>query len=77
MSVPSGASLDKITALSKRRGFVYATSDIYGGLASSYDYGPLGAELLRNIRNLWWHDMITTREDMIGLDTQILLHPET
>ena len=75
MSVPSGASLDKITALSKRRGFVYATSDIYGGLASSYDYGPLGAELLRNIRNLWWHDMITTREDMIGLNTQILLQP--
>ena len=70
-------TLEKIAALSKRRGFVYPTSEIYGGLTSSYDYGPLGAELLRNIRNLWWHEMITTREDMVGIDSQILLHPET
>ena len=47
-------TLDEITALSKRRGFVYQTSEIYGGLANSYDYGPLGVELLRNIKNLWW-----------------------
>ncbi|NMB93220.1 MAG: hypothetical protein GYA26_03290, partial [Flexilinea flocculi] len=52
MSQDSLLSLEKIVALSKRRGFIYPTSDIYGGLASSYDYGPLGAELLRNIRNL-------------------------
>ena len=70
-------TLEKIAALSKRRGFVYPTSEIYGGLTSSYYYGPLGAELLRNIRNLWWHEMITTREDMVGIDSQILLHPET
>ncbi|HYN87137.1 MAG TPA: glycine--tRNA ligase [Ardenticatenaceae bacterium] len=70
-------SLETITALAKRRGFVYPTSEIYGGLASSYDYGPLGTELLRNIRNLWWEEMISKRPDMVGLDTQILLHPQT
>ncbi|MCA9872789.1 MAG: glycine--tRNA ligase [Anaerolineales bacterium] len=73
----SGANLETITALAKRRGFVYPTSEIYGGLASSYDYGPLGAELLRNIRNLWWRELIHKRQDMVGLDSQILLHPET
>ncbi len=70
-------SLETITSLAKRRGFVFPTSEIYGGLASSYDYGPLGAELMRNIRDLWWEKMITVRPDMVGLDTQILLHPET
>lgn len=70
-------TLETITALAKRRGFVYPTSEIYGGLASSYDYGPLGAELLRNIRDLWWREMISKRPDMVGLDSQILLHPET
>ncbi|MCB8983566.1 MAG: glycine--tRNA ligase [Ardenticatenaceae bacterium] len=73
----SGANLETITALAKRRGFVYPTSEIYGGLASSYDYGPLGAELLRNVRNLWWRELIHKRQDMVGLDSQILLHPET
>ncbi|MBE2220421.1 MAG: glycine--tRNA ligase [Anaerolineae bacterium] len=70
-------TLETITALAKRRGFVYPTSEIYGGLASSYDYGPLGTELLRNIRNLWWREMLHKRPDMVGLDSQILLHPET
>jgi glycyl-tRNA synthetase len=70
-------TLDTIVALCKRRGFVYPTSEIYGGLANSYDYGPLGAELLRNIRNAWWRDFITKREDMIGLDSAIILHPQT
>jgi glycyl-tRNA synthetase len=73
----SPATLEKIIALAKRRGFVYPTSDIYGGLLSSYDYGPMGVELLRNIRNLWWQEMIATRTDMVGVDTQILLHPQT
>ena len=77
MEQNTAVTLEKIASLSKRRGFVYPTSEIYGGLTSSYDYGPLGAELLRNIRNLWWHEMITTREDMVGIDSQILLHPET
>ncbi len=69
--------MDEIISLSKRRGFVYQTSEIYGGLANSYDYGPLGAELIRNIRNLWWTEFIHKRRDMVGLDTQIILHPQT
>ena len=73
----ASVTLEKVIALAKRRGFVYPTSDIYGGLASSYDYGPLGTELLRTIRNLWWQEMVTRRVDMVGLDTQILLHPQT
>jgi glycyl-tRNA synthetase len=70
-------TLEKVIALCKRRGFVFPTSDIYGGLASSYDYGPLGTELLRGIRNLWWEEMISRRADMVGIDSQILLHPQT
>lgn len=68
---------DKIVSLSKRRGFVYPGSEIYGGLANSYEYGPLGAQLLRNIRNLWWRTFIETRTDMVGLDSSIILHPRT
>lgn len=70
-------TMDKIVSLAKRRGFVYPTSEIYGGLANSYDYGPMGAELMRNIRNLWWKEFIHKREDMVGLDSQIMLHPQT
>jgi glycyl-tRNA synthetase len=70
-------TLDTIVALAKRRGFVFPTSEIYGGLANSYDYGPLGAQLLKNIRDLWWREFITKREDMVGLDSAILLHPQT
>jgi glycyl-tRNA synthetase len=69
--------MEKIVALAKRRGFVFPTSEIYGGLANSYDYGPLGAELLRNIRDLWWKEFIHKRPDMVGIDTQIILHPQT
>ncbi len=69
--------MEKIVSLAKRRGFVYPTSEIYGGLVSSYDYGPLGAALMRNIRNLWWQEMIEMRDDMVGLDSQIILHPRT
>ncbi len=70
-------TLEKIIALAKRRGFIFPTSEIYGGLTSSYDYGPLGAEMLRRIRGLWWTELITRRADMVGIDSQILLHPET
>lgn len=70
-------SLDTLVALCKRRGFVYPTSEIYGGLANSYDYGPYGAELMRNIRNLWWKTFIQERVDMVGLDSQIIQHPTT
>lgn len=69
--------LDEISALAKRRGFVFPTSEIYGGLTSSYDYGPMGSQLLKNIKDLWWQEFITLRPDMVGLDSQIMLHPET
>lgn len=75
MSAP--VTLEELSSLAKRRAFVYPTSEIYGGLANSYDYGPLGAELLRKIRNLWWDFFISQREDMVGLDSQIILHPKT
>ncbi len=77
MSDESKLTLDTIISLAKRRGFVYPTSTIYGGLANSYDYGPLGAELLRSIKNLWWKEFISKRPDMVGLDSQIMLHPQT
>ncbi len=70
-------SLDNIVSLTKRRGFIYPSSEIYGGLANAYDYGPLGVELLRNIRNAWWKKFIHSRRDMIGIDSQIILHPKT
>lgn len=70
-------TLEEIVSLSKRRGFVYQTSEIYGGLANSYEYGPAGVEILRKIKNLWWDFFISKREDMLGLDSQILLHPRT
>lgn len=73
----SQPTLDEITALAKRRGFTYQTSEIYGGLANSYDYGPMGIELLNNIRRVWWEYFITRRPDMVGLQSQILQHPET
>jgi len=69
--------MEEIVSLCKRRGFVYQTSLIYGGLANAYDYGPLGVELLKNIRRLWWRYFITQRRDMVGLDSQIILHPRT
>lgn len=77
MQTQTTPALDAIVALCKRRGFVYQTSELYGGLANSYDYGPQGAELLRNIKNAWWKTFVQKRSDIVGLDTQILLHPET
>ncbi|OGM13546.1 glycine--tRNA ligase [Candidatus Woesebacteria bacterium RIFCSPLOWO2_01_FULL_39_23] len=68
--------MEKITSLCKRRGFIFPGSEIYGGLANTYDYGPLGVELLRNIKNLWWNYFITTRGDIYGLDTNILMSPK-
>lgn len=68
--------MDKIISLAKRRGFVFAGSEIYGGLANTYDYGPLGVELLRNIKNLWWEEFVLRREDIIGLDSNILMSPK-
>ena len=66
--------LDKIVSLSKRRGFVFQSSEIYGGLNGCWDYGPLGVELLNNIKTQWWKNM-TYRDDVEGIDTSILMHP--
>ena len=71
------ADMDKILSLSKRRGFVFQSSEIYGGLGSTWDYGPLGVELKRNVKEAWWRAVISGRDDMVGLDAAILMHPRT
>jgi glycyl-tRNA synthetase len=68
--------MQAIVSLSKRRGFVFPSSDIYGGLKSAYDYGPLGAELKRNLMNEWWRSMVHEREDIVGIDASIIMHPQ-
>ncbi|MEA3449947.1 MAG: glycine--tRNA ligase [Patescibacteria group bacterium] len=68
--------MQKITSLAKRRGFVFPACEIYGGLANSYSYGPYGAELKKNIKDLWWKTFVQTRNDMVGMDGPILLHPK-
>lgn len=66
--------MQKIVSLCKRRGFVFQSSEIYGGLRSAYDYGPMGAELKRNLMNEWWRAMVHSREDIVGLDASIIMH---
>jgi glycyl-tRNA synthetase len=68
-------TMDKIVNLSKRRGFVFPSSEIYGGFASTWDYGPLGIELKRNIREAWWRYMVTARENVVGIESAVLMHP--
>ncbi len=68
--------LKKLASLCKRRGFVYPGSEIYGGLAGFYDYGPMGAELKRNLKNLWWEDMVHQHDNVYGIDGSIILHPK-
>jgi glycyl-tRNA synthetase len=74
IKTPSGkkVSMDTLVSLCKRRGFVFPSSEIYGGLGSTYDYGPLGVELLRNVRNLWWRTMVQERDDVVGIEAAIL-----
>jgi len=67
--------MQKIVSLCKRRGFVFQSSEIYGGLRSAYDYGPMGVELKRNLMNEWWRSMVVSREDIVGLDASIIMHP--
>ena len=66
---------EKLVSLSKRRGFIFQSSEIYGGAASVWDYGPLGVELKRNVQDRWWRDMVRMRDDIEGLDSAILMHP--
>jgi len=70
-------TMDTIISLAKRRGFVFQTGEIYGGFASTWDYGPLGAEMKRNIKNAWWRWMVQERDDVVGIDSAILQHPRT
>jgi len=72
--VPDSQVMEKLVSLCKRRGFIYPGSEIYGGLNGTWDYGPLGVELLRNVKNAWWHDVVTTRDDVVGLDSAILMN---
>jgi glycyl-tRNA synthetase len=67
------ATLETIANLSKRRGFVFPSSEIYGGIRSAYDYGPLGVELLRNVKDAWWKSMVQERDDVVGLDSAVIL----
>ena len=69
-------TIEKIVSLCKQRGFVYQSSDIYGGFGAVYDYGPLGVELKNNIANLWWKEMTRNHENIVGLDSGILMHPK-
>lgn len=68
--------MEKIVSLCKRRGFIFQSSEIYGGLNGFWDYGPLGSELKRNVKELWWQSMTRYREDVVGLDASIIMHPQ-
>tara|TARA_Y100001934_G_scaffold283586_1_gene404528 strand:+ start:6095 stop:7606 length:1512 start_codon:yes stop_codon:yes gene_type:complete len=68
--------MGEIVALCKRRGFIFQSSEIYGGINGFFDYGPLGVELRRNIKEAWWEDMVRRRDDVVGLDCSIIMHPE-
>ena len=74
---PSKVNMEKIVSLCRRRGFIFPSSEIYGGLSSCWDYGPLGVELKRNIKEAWWRAVVQERDDIVGLDTSILMHPQT
>src|SRR6202042_2517509 len=81
-------TMEEITALAKRRGFIFQSSEIYGGLNGFWDYGPLGTELKRNVRNAWYHDMVTNHDEfsvpagaprafsMVGLESSLIMHPQ-
>ncbi|MEK7098392.1 MAG: glycine--tRNA ligase [Patescibacteria group bacterium] len=72
----SEVTMEKIVSLCKRRGFIYQGSEIYGGLAGTWDYGPMGVELKNNIKGLWWKTFVQERDDMYGMDAAILMHPK-
>ena len=68
-------SMDTLVSLCKRRGFIYQSSEIYGGLASAWDYGPMGVELKNRVQNFWWREMTQLHDNIVGLDASILMHP--
>jgi glycyl-tRNA synthetase len=72
---PGADLMEKVIGLCKRRGFIFQSAEIYGGFRSTYDYGPLGVNLLRNVKNAWWEAMVQRRDDVVGLDAAILSPP--
>ena len=68
--------MEKIVSLAKRRGFIFQSSEIYGGLNSCWDYGPIGIELKRNVKDAWWNYMVHRRDDIVGIDCSILMSPK-
>jgi len=75
--LPGKVDMDKLVSLCKRRGFIFPSSEIYGGMGACYDYGPLGVELKNNVKKAWWKAVVQGRDDMVGLDASILMHPQT
>jgi glycyl-tRNA synthetase len=73
---PQEVSMETLVSLCKRRGFIFQSSEIYGGINGFFDYGPLGAELKKNIRDCWWNDMVHRRDDIVGIETSIIMHPK-
>src|SRR6266571_5271205 len=71
---PDAQRMEKIVSLCKRRGFIFQSSEIYGGLNGLWDYGPLGVELKRNLKNYWWRVMVHKRDDVVGMDGSILMN---
>ncbi len=69
--------MEEITALAKRRGFIFQSSEIYGGIGGFFDYGPLGSILKRNVKNAWWREIVELRDDVVGFDSSIVMHPNT
>ncbi|MCD6118901.1 glycine--tRNA ligase, partial [bacterium] len=68
--------MEKLASLCKRRGFIFQSSEIYGGFSGFWDYGPLGCELMQNVRDFWWKKMVRERRDIAGLDSSIISNPE-
>ena len=67
--------MDKLVSLCKRRGYIFQSSEIYGGINACYDYGHLGVELKKNIKAFWWKEMVQMREEIVGIDSSIIMHP--
>jgi glycyl-tRNA synthetase len=76
-SAQSRVTMEEITALAKRRGFIFQSSEIYGGIGGFFDYGPLGAILKRNVKDAWWREIVELRDDVVGFDSAIIMHPNT
>ena len=71
----AGPTMDTLVSLCKRRGFIFPSSEIYGGLASAWDYGPMGVELKKRIQEFWWRQMTQLNDNIVGLDAAIMMHP--